>query len=63
MKDTRAGGGGAFSCNPMSINELEPAVVRFHIEPGFFAGEKSPLQAREVTDSPNPYLAHPIWLT
>ena len=51
-------GAGAFSCKPMSINELQARVVRFHIEPGFFAGEKSPLRARESTDSPNSYLAH-----
>ena len=31
------------------MNELETRVVRFHAEPGFFAGEKSPLQAREST--------------
>jgi hypothetical protein len=31
------------------MNGLEAGVVRFHAETGFFAGEKSPLQAREST--------------
>ena len=48
MKDTRAGGG-AFSCKPLKMNELRKAVSDFHAEPGFFAGEKSPLRPREST--------------
>ena len=48
MKDTRAGGG-AFSCKWLIINELQSAVSDFHAEPGFFAGEKSPLRPREST--------------
>ena len=50
MKDTRAGGG-AFSCKPLKMNGLERRVVRFHAETGFFAGEKSPLQARVDTNT------------
>jgi hypothetical protein len=50
MKDTRAGGG-AFSCKPLRVNELDARVVRFSIEPGFFAGEKSPLRTRVDTDT------------
>ena len=49
MKDTRAGGGGAIACKWLKMNELETRVVRFHAEPGFFAGEKSPLLIREST--------------
>ena len=48
MKDTRAGGG-AIACKWLKMNELETRVVRFHAEPGFFAGEKSPLLTREST--------------
>ena len=31
------------------MNELRRAVSGFHAEPGFFAGEKSPLLTREST--------------
>ena len=48
MKDTRAGGG-AIACKWLKMNELRRAVSGFHAEPGFFAGKKSPLQAREST--------------
>ena len=48
MKDTRAGGG-AITCKWLKMNELETRVVRFHAEPGFFAGEISPLLTREST--------------
>ena len=49
MKDTRAGGGGAIACKWLKMNELRRAVSGFHAEPGFFAGEKSPLLTREST--------------
>ena len=52
MKDTRAGGAGAITCKWLKMNELETRVVRFHAEPGFFAGEISPLLTRESTGSP-----------
>ena len=42
-------GGGAIACKWLKMNELETRVVRFHAEPGFFAGEKSPLLTREST--------------
>ena len=48
MKDTRAGGG-AIACKWLKMNELQRAVSGFHAEPGFFAGEKSPLLTREST--------------
>ena len=48
MKDTRAGGG-AIACKWLKMNELRRAVSGFHAEPGFFAGEKSPLLTREST--------------
>ena len=48
MKDTRAGGG-AFSCNCLSINDLGVAVVRFHTGVYFFGWGESPLHAREIT--------------
>ena len=55
MKDTRAGGGGAIACKWLKMNELETRVVRFHAEPGFFAGEKSPLLTRESTGDADYY--------
>jgi len=54
MKDTRAGGG-AIACKWLKMNELETRVVRFHAEPGFFAGEKSPLLTRESTGDADYY--------
>ena len=48
MKDTRAGGG-AITCKWLKMNELRRAVSGFHAEPGFFAGEISPLLTREST--------------
>ena len=48
MKDTRAGGG-AIACKWLKMNELRRAVSGFHAEPGFFAGEISPLLTREST--------------
>ena len=60
MKDTRAGGG-AIACKPMSINELRKAVSGLYAEPGFFAGEISPLLTRESTGSPNPLPAFTLF--
>ena len=48
MKDTRAGGG-AIACKWLKMNELRRAVSGLYAEPGFFAGEKSPLLTREST--------------
>ena len=55
MKDTRAGGG-AFSCKWLRMNELRKAVSGFHAEPGFFAGEISPLRTRESTGGSDYYI-------
>jgi hypothetical protein len=49
MKDTRAGGAGAIICKPLRMNELRKAVSGLYAEPGFFAGEISPLRTREFT--------------
>jgi hypothetical protein len=57
MKDTRAGGG-AITCKWLKMNELETRVVRFHAEPGFFAGEKSPLRTRESTGGADSFSPH-----
>ena len=57
MKDTRAGGG-AIACKWLKMNELETRVVRFHAEPGFFAGEKSPLLTRESTGGAGFLIGH-----
>lgn len=59
MKDTRAGGG-AIACKYMNINELERAVSGFHAEPGFFAGEISPLLTRESTGGAGFLIGHSI---
>jgi hypothetical protein len=46
----------------MNINELRKAVGGFHAEPGFFAGEKSPLLTRESTGGAG-YLSGAGYLT
>lgn len=52
MKDTRAGGGGAFSRKPMSINRLQRAVVGLAIEVANCPHGKSPLRACVDTSNP-----------
>ena len=42
-------GAGAIACKWLQMNELGRAVSGFHAEPGFFAGEISPLLTREST--------------
>ena len=54
MKDTRAGGG-AIACKWLKMNELRRAVSGLYAEPGFFAGEKSPLLTRESTGGADYY--------
>ena len=60
MKDTRAGGG-AITCKWLKMNELRKAVSGLYAEPGFFAGEISPLLTRESTGSPNPLPAFTLF--
>lgn len=42
----------------METNGLQAGVVRFHAETGFFAGETTPLQARESTGGATFLIGH-----
>ena len=48
-------GGGAIACKWLKMNELRRAVSGLYAEPGFFAGEKSPLLTRESTGGADYY--------